>query len=42
MGVIFDETMRESEEESGCAMGGERFRVEKMQRTWEGPAMIKT
>ena len=41
MGAIFDETLREVEEESGCTRGGARFRQEKRQRTREGPTAIE-
>ena len=42
MGVSFDETMREVEEESGLMRGGARFQQEKRQRIGEGPTVIKT
>ena len=41
MGVSLDETVREADEESGCTRGGARFRVEKRQRTGEGPSVIR-
>ena len=41
MVASFDNTMRESKEESGCTRGGERFQQEKRKRTGEGPAVIK-
>ena len=42
MGVSYNESMREAEEESGITRGGARFQKEKRQRTREGPAMIET
>ena len=41
MGVSFEETVREAKEESGCTRGGERFQLEKRQRTGEGPVTIR-
>ena len=38
---IFDETVREDEEESGLTRGGARFRQEKRQRTGESSIAIK-
>ena len=42
MGASFDVIVREAEEASGCIRGGARFRLEKKQRTGEGPAAIGT
>ena len=42
MGAIFNDTVREDEEESGCTRGGARFRQEKRQRIGEGHVAIET
>ena len=42
MGASYDDTVRESQEESGIQRGGARFRQEKRKRTGEGPAVIRT
>ena len=41
MGASYDDTMRESQEESGIQRGGARFRQEKRKRIGEGPAAIE-
>ena len=41
MGATFDEIVREAKEGSGCTRGEARFRLEKRQRTGEGPTAIE-